>query len=47
VLTAAASLRLGVVPLAERFPLPGPVEPAARAALRADGTRSSRASSRP
>src|SRR5207253_2136839 len=32
VLTAAASLRLGVVSLAERFPFPGPVEPA-RAAL--------------
>src|SRR6266850_1499355 len=36
VLTAAASLRLGVVPLAERFPFPGPVEPARAAALRAD-----------
>ncbi len=34
--TAAASLRLGVVPLAERFPFPGPVEPARAAALRAD-----------
>jgi exopolyphosphatase/guanosine-5'-triphosphate,3'-diphosphate pyrophosphatase len=36
VLTAVASLRLGVVPLAERFPFPGPVEPARAAALRAD-----------
>jgi exopolyphosphatase/guanosine-5'-triphosphate,3'-diphosphate pyrophosphatase len=36
VLTAAASLRLGVVPLAERFPCPDPVEPARAAALRAD-----------
>jgi len=36
VLTAAASLRLGVVPLAERFPFPGPVEAARAAALRAD-----------
>ena len=35
-LTAAASLRLGVVPLAERFPFPGPVEPTRTAALRAD-----------
>ena len=36
VLTAAASLRLGVVSLAERFPFPGPVEPVRAAALRAD-----------
>jgi len=35
VLTAAASLRLGVVSLAERFPFPGPVEPARAATLRA------------
>jgi exopolyphosphatase/guanosine-5'-triphosphate,3'-diphosphate pyrophosphatase len=36
VLVAAASLRLGVVPLAERFPLPGPVHLTRYAALRAD-----------
>jgi exopolyphosphatase / guanosine-5'-triphosphate,3'-diphosphate pyrophosphatase len=33
VLTAAVSLRLGVVPLAERYPLPGPVAPAQYRAL--------------
>lgn len=35
-LAALASLRLGVVPLAERFPFPGPVEPGRYAALRAE-----------
>ena len=35
-LIEAVSLRLGVVPLAERFPFPEPVEPARYAALRAD-----------
>lgn len=35
-LGALASLRLGVVPLAERFPFPGPVEAARYAALRAE-----------
>ncbi len=35
-LVAVASLRLGVVPLAERFPFAGPVEPARYAALRAE-----------
>src|SRR5205814_7867955 len=35
VLTAAASLRLGVVSLAERLPFPRPVEPARAATLRA------------
>ncbi|HEV8585244.1 MAG TPA: Ppx/GppA phosphatase family protein [Methylomirabilota bacterium] len=33
-LVRAASLRLGVVPLAERFPFPGPVDPARYAVLR-------------
>jgi exopolyphosphatase/guanosine-5'-triphosphate,3'-diphosphate pyrophosphatase len=35
-LIVSASLRLGVVPLAERFPFAGPVEPARYAAMRAD-----------
>jgi exopolyphosphatase/guanosine-5'-triphosphate,3'-diphosphate pyrophosphatase len=35
-LEAVASLRLGVVPLAERFPFHGPVEPGRYAALRAE-----------
>jgi exopolyphosphatase/guanosine-5'-triphosphate,3'-diphosphate pyrophosphatase len=35
-LVAAASLRLGVVPLAERFPFPGPVDPDRYGALRAE-----------
>jgi exopolyphosphatase/guanosine-5'-triphosphate,3'-diphosphate pyrophosphatase len=35
-LGAVASLRLGVVPLAERFPFPGPVAPARYAALAAE-----------
>lgn len=35
-LSAAASLRLGVVPLAERFPFAGPVDPERYAALRAE-----------
>jgi exopolyphosphatase / guanosine-5'-triphosphate,3'-diphosphate pyrophosphatase len=35
-LVVAASLRLGVVPLAERFPVPGPVDPKRYAALRAE-----------
>jgi exopolyphosphatase/guanosine-5'-triphosphate,3'-diphosphate pyrophosphatase len=35
-LHTAVSLRLGVVPLAERFPFPGPVEPARYAALLAE-----------
>src|SRR2546426_12054952 len=35
-LVTAASLRLGVVPLAERFAFPGPVEPVRYATLRAE-----------
>jgi len=35
-LVASTSLRLGVVPLAERFPFPGPVVPARYTALRAE-----------
>jgi len=35
-LVAAASLQLGVVPLAERFPFPGPVDPDRYRALRAE-----------
>jgi len=35
-LVAATSLRLGVVPLAERFPFPGPVDPDCYGALRAE-----------
>src|SRR5262249_38470470 len=35
-LIASTSLRLGVVPLAERFPFAGPVEPARYAELRAE-----------
>jgi exopolyphosphatase/guanosine-5'-triphosphate,3'-diphosphate pyrophosphatase len=36
VLVTAVSLQLGVVPLAERWPFPGPVDPPRYAALRAD-----------
>ena len=37
-LAAATSLRLGVVPLAERFPFPGPVEPERYARMRGEVT---------
>jgi exopolyphosphatase / guanosine-5'-triphosphate,3'-diphosphate pyrophosphatase len=38
VLAAATSLRLGVVPIAERFPFPGPVEPERYARMRSEVT---------